>query len=96
MSCFTCHVSHVMCHLSPVTCHLTNTLCSFACFESPRRFGDVAGGGLINRIKHFKTFKSMKNILIKEKLSSGQSLLSSHFALKRRQYVNTDGGKSSV
>ena len=34
-------MSPVNCPL-PVTCHLTTTLCSFTCYESPRRFGDVS------------------------------------------------------
>ena len=36
-----------------------------------------------------------KNVPIKEKLISGQQMLSSHFVLKRKQDDNKDGGKSS-
>ena len=38
--------------LSTVTCHMTATLCSFRSHASPRRFGDVAVGGMvIDRVK---------------------------------------------
>ena len=47
-----CHLSHVTSHLSHCTCHLTTTIQSFICYESPRRFGDAASGGLvIDRVK---------------------------------------------
>ena len=45
------HVMHqvlcVTCHLAHVTFHMTTPLCSFSCYESPRRFGDTAAGGLV-------------------------------------------------
>ena len=39
--------------------------------------------------------KHLKNVPIKEKLISGQQMLSSHFVLKRKQDDNKDGGKNS-
>ena len=46
---------------SPVTCHLTTTLCSFSYYESPRRLGDVAFGGLVvNRVKERERKKCRK------------------------------------
>ena len=52
---FMCHLSCVTCQMSHITWHLTPDhwpLCSFSCYESPRKFGDVAVGGLmINRVK---------------------------------------------
>ena len=48
-----CHMSPGTWHLSSATCHLTTTLCSFSFYESPRRFGDAAAGGLvIDRVKN--------------------------------------------
>ena len=50
----------------------------------------------INRKKLKGTQKiTIENFLIKEKLLSGQQMMSSHFVLKRKQYDNKDGGKSS-
>ena len=48
MSNVICHMSCVPCHVSCVTCHLTTTLYRFSCYESPRRLGDAAAGGLVN------------------------------------------------
>ena len=47
-----CYVLCVTCHLSLVTYNLTTALCSFSCFESPRRFvGAAQGGWVIDRVK---------------------------------------------
>ena len=52
VSCIMFNLSLVTCHLSPVTFHLFTTLCSFNCYESPRRLGDAAQGCLvIDRMK---------------------------------------------
>ena len=58
-----CHVSNATGHqhLSPVTCHLNTTLCSFSCYESPLRLGDVAAGGLVKDGVNFSC-KKQKNI----------------------------------
>ena len=42
---------NLKCHLSHVTCHLTTTLCSYPCYESHRRFGDMAARGLAQKSK---------------------------------------------
>ena len=36
------HMSHVTCHMSPYHHYM-----QFRCYESPRRFGDAAAGGLV-------------------------------------------------
>ena len=52
-----------MCHLSPVTSHLTTTLCSFSCYEGPRKSCDAAAGGLVNNKNPMKTFYKLTKSL---------------------------------
>ena len=70
VSCIMLHLSLVTCHLSPVTFHLFTTLCSFNCYESPRRLGDAAQGGLvIDRMKKKISFLFLQK---KPKIFVGQ------------------------
>ena len=58
MSRTTNHLSHVTCPLSPVTCHLTTTVHSISCYESPKRFGDIAVVDLvIDRVEKLQKTK---------------------------------------
>ena len=65
VSCVMCHVSHVTCHMARVTCLLTTTQCSFTCYESPKRFGDAAPGGLVvDRVRKIYIFSTHKKNLV--------------------------------
>ena len=64
----TCHMLPVTCHLSSVPCHLTTTMCSFTCYESQRRFGDAAAGGLVvNSIKNSYYYINLRNTLFRQR-----------------------------
>ena len=77
------HLSPVNCQLSPVTCYLITPLSSFRCYESSKRFWDLAAEGLVrnkNRKSNYSQKYVFKNILHTDPwLSQGASWSAYHF-----------------
>ena len=70
-----------------VSCHLTTSLCSFSRYESPRRFGDAAAGGLvIDRVKksNKKLQKTKKTIVTSYLSNLGRPSIPLRFRVTRR------------